>query len=423
LDAGTRAAYSTDASSYRQVPVGVVIPHTVEDAAAALGVCAEHGVPVLARGGATSLAGQCTNTAVIIDFSKYCHRLLSVDLETRTCWVEPGIVLDDLNAQLASHGLQFGPQPATHNHATLGGMIGNNSCGATAQRTGKTAENTVSLDVLLYDGTRMQVGATTEADYADILRAGGRTAEIYRQLRALRERYGQEVRASFPNIPRRVSGYNLDSLLEENHFHLAQALVGSESTCVLVLRAQLKLIPVLPAHAVVLLGYCEVGSSGDDVPAVLAHTPIALEGFDAKVISYQQAKGMNPDALALLPDGPSAWLLAQFGADTPEEAAAAAQRLADSAQGFDTAPTVTVFDDDSQQQQIWAVREAALGATAQVPGLANMWPGWEDSAVAPEQLGTYLRALLELYAEFGYADASVYGTTGTAACTPASPPS
>ncbi len=412
FDAGSRAAYSTDASNYRQVPIGVVVPRTVDAAAQAVRVCRTYDVPVLARGGATSLAGQCTNTAVIIDFSKYCTRLLSVDEDSRTCWVEPGIVLDDLNEQLSRYGLQFGPQPATHTHCTLGGMLGNNSCGATAQRTGKVVDNTVSLEVLLYDDTRMEVGQTSDERYAAVLRAGGREAEVYRQLRELRDACADAVRREYPDIPRRVSGYNLDSLLPEQDFHLAQALVGSESTCVLVLRAQLRLMPVVAARSSVLLGYRDVGSSGDDVPAVLRHQPIALEGFDTKVISYQRSKQMNPAAIELLPEGPQAWLLVQFGADSAQEARNAATGLSAAAKQFPSEPTVTVFDEDAEQEQIWSVREAALGATAQVPGLAAMWPGWEDSAVAPEQMGTYLRALGELYAEFGYSDASLYGHYG-----------
>ncbi len=412
FDAGSRAAYSTDASNYRQLPVCVVVPHTVEAAAETMLVCRDFDAPVLSRGGGTSLAGQCTNAAVVVDFSKYCTQLLSVDVQDRSCWVEPGLVLDELNAQLAAHGLEFGPEPATHNHCTLGGMVGNNSCGATAQRTGKTVDNTLALEIMLPDGTRMEVSATDDQEYADIVRSGGRRAEIYRQLRTLRDTYGDDVRAAYPDIPRRVSGYNLDSLLPENTFNLAQALVGSESTCVLVLRAKLRLMPVVRARSVVLLGYPDAGSSGDDVPAVLKYDPIALEGFDSKVISYQQTKGLNPTAIQDLPEGQGAWLLVQFGADTPEQAAAAAHTFAQAAQQFGSGPTVTVYDDDAHQEQIWQVREAALGATAQVPGLANMWSGWEDSAVAPEQIGRYLRELRKLYQEFGYDTASLYGHYG-----------
>ncbi|MCY0903741.1 FAD-binding and (Fe-S)-binding domain-containing protein [Arthrobacter sp. H14-L1] len=412
FDPGSRAAYSTDASNYRQLPVCVVVPRTVEAAAETMLVCRDFGAPVLSRGGGTSLAGQCTNAAVVVDFSKYCTALLSVDVQDRSCRVEPGIVLDELNAQLAAHGLEFGPEPATHNHCTLAGIVGNNSCGATAQRTGKTVDNTLALEVMLPDGTRMDVSTTEDQDYAGIVRSGGRKAEIYRQLRTLRDTYGADVRAAYPDIPRRVSCYNLDSLLPENTNNLAQALVGSESTCVLLLRAKLRLMPVVRARSVVLLGYPDAGSSGDDVPAVLEYDPIALEGFDAKVISYQQVKGLNAAAIRYLPEGQGAWLLVQFGADTPEQAGATAQTFAQAAQQFGSGPTVTVFDDDAHQQQIRQVREAPLGATAQVPGLANMWSGWEDSAVAPEQIGRCLRELGTLYQEFGFDTASLYGHYG-----------
>lgn len=412
FDAGTRAAYSTDASNYRQVPLGVVVPRTVEAAAETMLVCRDHRVPVLTRGGGTSLAGQGTNAALVIDCSKYLTGLDSVDPVGRTCWVEPGIVLDELNDRLAVHGLGFGPQPATHNHCTLGGMIGNNSCGATAQRTGKTVDNVLALEVMLPDGTRMEVAGASDQDDEAAIGAGGRKAEVYGQLRAIAEEYGAEIRRQFPRIPRRVSGYNLDSLLPEFGFNVARALVGTEGTCVLVLRAKLQLMPVVPATAVVLLGYPDVGGSGDDVPAVLEHEPVALEGFDSRIIAYQRAKHLNPQAIDRLPDGPEAWLLVQFGGDTPSQAAQAAAGFAEIARDFPSRPTVTVYDDDTLQAQLWQVREAALGTSAHVPGLPSMWPGWEDSAVPPERMGEYLRALRRLYEEFGYEDASLYGHYG-----------
>ena len=222
FDAGTRAAYSTDASNFRQVPIGVVMPRTVEAAEAAVAVCRGHGAPVLSRGGGTSLAGQCTNTAVVIDWSKYCHRVTDVDAGARTCTVEPGIVLDVLNNEhLKPYKLRFGPEPATHMNCTLGGMIGNNSCGATAQRTGKVVDNVAALEVLLYDGTRFWCGPTSDEEYAEIERRGDRQASIYRQLRRCATRYADQVRATYPDIPRRVSGYNLDSLLPEHGFDVA----------------------------------------------------------------------------------------------------------------------------------------------------------------------------------------------------------
>ena len=293
---------------------------------AAVAACRRHRAPIVSRGGGTSLAGECTNTAVVIDWSKYCHRLISVDPDARTCIVEPGAVLDLMNDQLRRYQLEFGPEPATHDHCTLGGMIGNNSCGATAQRTGKVVDNVVALEVLLYDGTRMWVGETDDADYREIQRAGGRRAEIYAQLRALRDEHLAALRTAYPHIPRRVSGYNLDSLLPEKGFHVAQALVGTEGTCVVVLRAKLRLVPRVQARTAVFLGYPDIASSADAVPSILRSEPIALEGLDAKLITFQQEKHLNPDALTKLPAG-QAYLLVQMGGDTQEEADGAADAM------------------------------------------------------------------------------------------------
>ncbi|MEV0397969.1 FAD-binding and (Fe-S)-binding domain-containing protein [Polymorphospora rubra] len=410
FDAGSRAAYSTDASNYRQVPLGLVVPRTVEAAVAAVAVCRRHGAPLVSRGGGTGLAGQSTNRAVMLDWSKYCHRLLEVDTDARTCLVEPGIVLDRLNAQLGSTGLEYGPRPATHDHCTIGGMIGNNSCGSTAQRTGKVVDNVVELEVLLYDGTRMWVGATGDEDYDRIQRGGGRPAEIYRRLRALRDEYGADIRSRYPHIPRRVSGYNLDSLLPEKDFHVAQALVGSESTLVTVLRARLKLVPVVKANAIVFLSYPDIATAADDVPRVLEHAPVALEGIDDKLVDLERRKHLHPRALHDLPEG-GAWLMVQLGGDTPREARTAADRLI-AAMRRDGGPRVHEFADPADEKRMWAVRESALGATARMPDSDHTWPGWEDSAVAPDRLGAYLRDFQRLLTEYGYQQASLYGHFG-----------
>ncbi|WP_199516652.1 FAD-binding and (Fe-S)-binding domain-containing protein [Nucisporomicrobium flavum] len=413
FDAGSRAAYSTDASNYRQVPIGVVVPRTVEAGVAAVAVCRRYGAPITSRGGGTSLAGECTNVAVIIDWSKYCHRLLDVDAEGRTCLVEPGIVLDLLNDQLRDTGLEFGPEPATHDHCTLGGMIGNNSCGATAQRTGKVVDNIVELEVLLYDGTRMWVGETPTDEYEQIVAAGGRPAQIYRQLRTLRDRYLAQIRTRYPDIPRRVSGYNLDSLLPEKNFHVAQALVGTEGTCVTVLRARLKLVPIVKVRSLVMIGFPDVGASGDAVPRILPHRPIALEGIEHNLIHFERAKHLHPDALELLPEG-RAYLMVQMGGDSKADVDRATDGVLDSL-GLDRDDVrVAFFDDERHEKQLWEVRESGLGATARVPGLPDTWPGWEDSAVDPGDLGDYLRDLQALFAEYGYEQTSLYGHFGQA---------
>lgn len=416
FDAGTRGAYSTDGSNFRQVPIGVVLPRTVEAGAAAVAACRAHGVPLLSRGGGTSLAGQCTNTAVVIDWSKYCNRVLDVDAEQRTCVVEPGIVLDVLNDQLKPAGLRFGPEPATHMNCTLGGMIGNNSCGATAQRTGKVVDNIAALEVLLYDGTRFWCGPTSDDEFAAIERRGDQRARIYRRLRQLRDTYADQIRAAYPDIPRRVSGYNLDSLLPTRGFDVAGLLVGSESTLITVLRAKLKLVDVLTERSLVVLGYPSVEAAADAVPSILAqkHQPIALEGLDHKLINDETIKQMNPQALAELPDG-AAFLMVQFGGHDREEVDQAGQGMLDALHETEHEPSVSFYDDPAKEDELWAVREAGLGATAHVPHMRDTFEGWEDSAVHPDRLGDYLRDLQKLYDEFDYSNEampSLYGHFG-----------
>src|SRR5512147_373085 len=210
FDPGSRALYSTDASNYRQVPIGVVIPRNDEDVIAAVAMAREHGAPLLCRGGGTSLAGQCCNTAIVLDFSKYMAEILEIDPSRRIARVQPGVILDHLRHAAEKHKLTFAPDPATHDRCTLGGMIGNNSCGVHSVMAGKTDDNIESLDILTYDGTRMNVGATTSEQLEGIIREGDRRGEIYSGLKTLAAKYGDLVRQKFPNIPRRVSGYNLN---------------------------------------------------------------------------------------------------------------------------------------------------------------------------------------------------------------------
>jgi FAD/FMN-containing dehydrogenase/Fe-S oxidoreductase len=418
LDAGTRAAYSTDSSNFRQVPLAVVFPRTVEAAATVVAVCHRHGLPIVNRGGGTSLAGQCTNEAVVLDFSRHCNRLISVDTEQRRCVVEPGIVLDDLNKQLEPTGLRYGPEPATHPNCTLGGMIGNNSCGATAQRTGKVVDNLVSLDVVLHDGTRFTARPLDDQEYAaEALGTGGageRVAELLRFLRRLRDDHGDLIRERYPDIPRRVSGYNLDSLLPEYGFDVAGFLVGSESTLVTILRAELELVPIVKARTLVVLGFPDIATAADAVPRVVQHDPIALEGLDHKLIHDQKLKGMNADALAELPDG-TGYLMVQMGGEDQDEADERAHRLLADIGESEHDPDVAFLDDPHHEDELWAVREAGLGATAHVPHKPDTFEGWEDSAVPVDRLGDYLRDLWKLYEEFGYASdtgPSLYGHFG-----------
>ncbi len=410
FDRGSRALYATDASNYRHIPIGVVLPRTREDVIAAVAVCRRFNVPLLSRGAGTSLAGQCTNVAVILDFSKYMNHVLQVDAEAGWVRVETGIVLDTLQDVVKPLGWFFAPDPATHSHCTLGGMLGNNSCGSHALYGGKTDDNTLELEVLLYDGTILTVGATSEAELSRIIAAGGRRGEIYAGLRDLREQYSTLVRERFPDIPRRVSGYNLNELLPERGFQVARALVGSEATCVVILSAKLRLKRNPSCRTLVIVGFSDIYIASDHVPAILEHKPIALEGIDDKLVSFMRRKSMLTTSIGLLPPG-GGWLYVEFGANSDAESRAQASAFAAAIQ--ETGARSLIVESIAEQRRLWEVREAALGATAFVPGQKPAWEGWEDHAVAPEKLGAYLRAFRALLDDFGY-DAALYGHFGQA---------
>ena len=401
FDNGSRALYATDGSNYRQVPIAVVIPRDNDDVIAAVSICREHGAPVLCRGGGTSLAGQCCNVAVVLDFSKYMSKIVELDPERRIARVQPGIVLDHLRNAAEKFHLTFGPDPASHSRCTLGGMIGNNSCGVHSVMAGKTDENIEELEILTYDGGRMRVGRTSDEEIERVIHQGGRRAEILSGLRTLGSQYGDLVREKFPNIPRRVSGYNLNYLLPENGFHVARALVGSEGTCVTVLEATCRLVESPPERVLLVIACGDIFECADLVPEILTHRPIGLEGMDNMLVEYTRLKQINLEGLALLPEG-NGWLLAEFGADTVREAESQAQRLMDALGRGPSSRKFRLFTDKEQARKVWEVRESSLGAVSNVPGQPPTWEGWEDSAVAPEKLGVYLRALRKLTDTYGY---------------------
>lgn len=397
FDEAARALYATDASNYRHIPIGLVIPRDEEDVIAAVAVCREFKAPILSRGGGTSLAGQCTNFAVIFDFSKYMNKMGPVDPLTRTVHVQPGIVLDRVREAAEKHALTYAPDPATHSRCTIGGMIGNNSCGVHALMGGKTVDNIHSLDVLLYDGTRLTIGATTDEDVEKKIATGGREGEIYAELKHIRDHYAALVRQKFPDIPRRVSGYNLDELLPENHFNVARAIVGSEGTCAIILGATLNLVQSPQFRTLVGVAFPDVFIAADHVPLVLTHKPIGLEGMDGLLLDSLRAKQKALDDIPLLPEG-RGFLLTEFGGNSQAESD---QRARDFAVAIKGVAEARIYD-HAEAHRVWAIRESGLGATAFVPGKRTGWEGWEDAAVAPEQLGSYLRALYRLMEQYGY---------------------
>jgi FAD/FMN-containing dehydrogenase/Fe-S oxidoreductase len=411
FDTSSRALYATDGSSYRQVPIGVVLPRHNDDVIATLATCREFGAPVLSRGGGTSLAGQCCNTAVVLDFTKYMAEIIELDPIRRLARVQPGVILDHLRNAAEKHHLTFAPDPATHDRCTLGGMIGNNSCGVHSVMAGKTDDNIEALDIVTYDGLRMKVGATSPGELDRIIREGGRRGEIYSKLKTIADTYGDLVRQRYPDIPRRVSGYNLNFLLPENGFHLARALVGSEGTCVSLLEATCRLVQSPPERVLLVIAYPDIFQAADRVPEVMVHKPIGLEGIDDLLVDYTRRRGINAEGLALLPPG-GGWLLAEFGGQTRAEAEAQAHALMEALGRSTLVPNMHLCT-KSEAKHVWTVRESGLGVISHVPGEPLSWEGWEDSAVAPEKLGNYLRDLHRLMGKFSY-QGVMYGHFGHA---------
>jgi FAD/FMN-containing dehydrogenase len=402
FDAGSRALYATDLSIYRQVPIGIVIPRDIPDVIETVALCREYDVPILGRGCGTSLAGQCCNVAVILDFSKYLNRVLEIDPRRKTATVEPGVINDNLRNAAKEYHLTFGPDPATHAYCTLGGNIGNNSCGAHSVMAGRTVDNVEELEILTYDGLRMNLGPTSDLLVAEIVRQGGRRGQIYAALRQLRDKYADEIRRRFPKIPRRVSGYNLDELLPENGFNVARALVGSESTCILLLKATVRLVDSPPHRVLLVVGYPDVFHAADVCAEIRQRSqPLALEAFTEHVLQNMQAKGKYSAGADLLPPGGS-WLLVEFGGETLQQAHERAHAAAESIRRNLTGHLgMRLLDEPGEQQKVWHLRESGVAAS-RVPGVEDSWPSWEDSAVAPERLGPYLRDLARLIERYGY---------------------
>jgi FAD/FMN-containing dehydrogenase/Fe-S oxidoreductase len=392
-----RAEYSTDASNYRVVPQAVVFPRSADDIVGTLAICRELGLPLTMRGGGTSCAGNAVGPGVVLDTSRFYNRVLALDPETRTAVVEPGVIADEVTRQGTPHGLRFGPDPSTHARATIGGMIGNNSCGAHTLAYGRTDANVVALDVITGDGRRLTVGE----DEAHRLPALGLPA-----LDTLVRSHLATIRTELGRFGRQVSGYALEHLLPENGGNVARALVGSEGSAAVVLGATVRLVESPPATALAVLGYPDMASAADAVPALLEHQPLALEGLDARLVDVVR-RGKGASAVPDLPRG-AGWLMVEMGGATPAEAKAAADRLVAAASGTVDATAVAA---GGQARALWRIREDGAGLAGRTPDNAPAWPGWEDAAVPPERLGAYLREFDVLMGEHRL-DGLAYGHFG-----------
>ena len=356
FDGATRGIYATDSSNYRQVPLGVTFPLDERDLQSIVEVCRRYDAPILGRGAGTSLAGQACNVAVVVDVSRHMNRILEIDAERRTARVQPGVVLDDLNTQARALDLTFGPDPATHAWCTIGGMVGNNSCGTHGLYAGKTVDNVEELVVITYEGQRMVLGRCDDDEYLDLASNDGDAGRIIRELRTLRREFANHIQSGYPSISRRVSGYNLDQLLPENGFHLARAMVGTESTCALVTEITVSLSP-WPRHRVlVVLGYDNIYEAADHVPELLRFDLIGLEGFDGRLVEQMRRADLNVENLRLLPEG-EGWLLAEIGAANAAKAELAVQELV---QSLPQQVRAVILRDQVDQDQVW--RDSRIGS-------------------------------------------------------------
>ncbi|MFC0497578.1 FAD-binding and (Fe-S)-binding domain-containing protein [Streptomyces mutabilis] len=369
FDVTSRALTTMDASNYRRVPLGVVAPRDADDVAAALEVCREHGTPVVARGGGTSIAGQATGTGVVLDFTRHMNRLLSLDPEARTAVVQPGLVLDRLQEAAAPHGLRFGPDPSTYSRCTLGGMIGNNSCGSHSVAWGTTADSVRELTVLTARGRSLRLGR----DWAGAPQG----------LRELVDGDLARLRTGFPDLPRRISGYALDALLPENGADVARSFCGSEGTLGVLTEAVIGLVEAPRARALAVLGYADEAGAAEAAAGLLPLGPLTVEGMAVDLVPSTRG----------LPRG-GAWLFVETGGDSEAEARARAEAVVRAADVVDT----LVVTDPAGQRRLWRIREDASGTATRMPDGAEAWPGWEDCAVPPARLGGYLRDFRALLA-------------------------
>lgn len=372
FDVTSRALTTMDASNYRRVPLGVVAPRDADDVAAVLEVCRAHGTPVVARGGGTSIAGQATGTGVVLDFTRHMNRLIDLDPGTRTAVVQPGLVLDRLQEAAAPHGLRFGPDPSTHSRCTLGGMIGNNSCGSHSVAWGTTADSVRELSVLTARGRSLRLGP----DWA------GAPAG----LRELVSGEAARLRTGFPDLPRRISGYALDALLPERGADVARSFCGSEGTLGVLTEAVVRLVESPRARALAVLGYADEAGAAEAAAGLLPLAPLTVEGMAVDLVPSTRG----------LPRG-GAWLFVETGGDSPAQARARAEAVVRAADVVDA----LVVTDPAGQRRLWRVREDASGTATRMPDGAEAWPGWEDCAVPPARLGAYLRDFRALLTAHG----------------------
>ena len=408
FDPFTRVLYSTDASIYQMEPVGVVIPRNVEDVLAVIQVANETGVPVLPRAGGTSLAGQTVNHAIVTDFSKYLNQIIEVNKEEQWARVQPGIVLDDLNRQLIPYGLMYAPDPTTSSRACVGGGVGNNTCGAHSVIYGKTLDHIKELDVILSDGTQTHFQTLDARELEAKLNGVGLESDIYRGVRRLAQENVAEISARYPNIMRRVSGYNLDQFLVDDNFNMTKMIVGSEGTLCVVTEVKINLVPRPTMTALSVVHFEDIFGASEAVQHILEHGPSSIEIMDNNVLERSRASANLGSNMAFVEGNPGAILVVEFYGETEAELTDKATKLKNDMERLCHGYATVNMLDRAAQASVWAVRKQGLGLLMSMHGDAKPLPFVEDTAVDPGNMGDFVRRFDEIVRNHG-TEAAYYG--------------
>jgi FAD/FMN-containing dehydrogenase/Fe-S oxidoreductase len=392
-DAGTLSAYASDASNHRVVPGGVVFPRSIDDITATVRFCVEQGVPITSRGAGTNVAGNAIGPGLVLDYSRHFNGIESIDPDTKTAVVQPGIVLDRLQEVASQYGLRFGPDPSTHSRCTLGGMIGTNACGSRSVAWGTTADNVVDVDVVLADGVPTTLS---------------RSPDLAARLTRLRDTYLAPIRTSLGRFTRQISGYGLQHLLSEKGFDIAKAFTGSEGSCGIITSATVKLVPVPTLRALVVAGFVDDIAAAAAAPALTDLGTLTVEGIDDNLVRAFDTRP-GPHTRPALPEG-SAWLLVETTGDDVHEVDERSREVARRAQDAG-ARGIRVLTDVADQRKFWIIRERGAGLATRTATGREAWPGWEDAAVPPARLADYLTDFHHLLAAHNR-EGVVYGHFG-----------
>nr|MBA3269806.1 FAD-binding oxidoreductase [Acidobacteriota bacterium] len=408
FDAVTRALYSTDASVYRILPIGVVVPKSRTDVVRIVTLCAQYRCPLTMRGGGTSQAGQAIGSGLVADTSKFFNRLLEVNVAQRWARAEPGIVLDELNAALKPHGLRFAPDISTASRATVGGMMANNSSGARSILYGKTIDHVIEQEVVLSDGSVVRCGPLSGTELDQVCEGDSLEARCYRTVRRLACEHVSEIERRYPKVLRRVGGYNLDAFVPDRPFNLAKLIVGSEGTLGVVLEAKLALVPLPHAKAVLAIQFETLLEALDATPAIIAHTPSAVELMDRFILDHtRQSATLDRLRNTFIEGDPEALLCVEFYADRAEDLPARLDALEADLRARRFGYRYHRATEPAAQAAVWSLREAALGLSMAMKGDAKSLSFVEDTAVAPERLRDYIERFVAMIREHG-SEAGVY---------------